>query len=120
MRWIKRFSVTGLLNSDREDDNMEKTMIMGQDVISELTPYLEEKHISQSQLVSIILKDILFAEKYAKTNQTYAIVEQFLVDLYRVGILEYKDLLPVLGFERSLEVTNAIRTAKRFRSWSKK
>ncbi len=99
---------------------MEKTISLGRNVVSELAPYLDEKHISQSLLVSTILKDILFAEKYAKTNQTYAIVEQFLVDLYRVGILEYKDLLPVLGFERSLEVTNAIRTARRFKLWLKK
>lgn len=99
---------------------MEKTISLDRNVVSELAPYLDEKHISQSLLVSTILKDILFAEKYAKTNQTYAIVEQFLVDLYRVGILEYKDLLPILGFERSLEVANAIRTARRFRLWSKK
>jgi hypothetical protein len=90
------------------------------EVISELAPYLEEKKISQSLLVSTILKDILFAEKYAKANQTYAIVEQFLVDLYRMGILEYKDLLLVLGFERALEVTNTIRTAKRFKTWLKR
>ncbi len=99
---------------------MEQTISLDRDVVHELTPYLEEKHVSQPLLVSTILGDILFAEKYAKTDQTYAIVEQFLVELYRVGILEYKDLLPVLGFERSLEVANAIRTAKRFGSWSEK
>lgn len=99
---------------------MERIISVDEDVFSELVPYLEEKKVSQSLLVSTILKDILFAEKYAKANQTYAIVEQFLVDLYRVGILEYKDLLPVLGFERALEVTNAIRTAKRFKTWLKR
>ena len=99
---------------------MEKIISVDGEVISELAPYLEEKKVSQSLLVSTLLKDILFAEKYAKVNQTYAIVEQFLVDLYRVGILEYKDLLPVLGFERALEVTNTIRTAKRFKTWLKR
>ena len=96
---------------------MEQIISVDEDVFSEIVPYLEKKKVSQSLLVSTILKDILFAEKYAKTNQTYAIVEQFLVDLYRVGILKHKDLLPVLGFERTLEVTNAIRTAKKFKTW---
>jgi len=99
---------------------MEKIIRVDGEVISELAPYLKEKKVSQSFLVSTILKDILFAEKYAKANQTYAIVEQFLVDLYRVGILEYNDLLPVLGFERALEVTNTIRTTKRFKTWLKR
>ncbi len=99
---------------------MEKIISVDGEVISELAPYLKEKNVSQSLLVSTLLKDILFAEKYAKVNQTYVIVEQFLVDLYRVGILEYKDLLPVLGFERALEVTNTIRTAKRFKTWLKR
>lgn len=99
---------------------MDEIISIDEDVISELAPYLKEKKVSRSVLVSNILKDILFAEKYAKANQSYAIVEQFLVDLYRMGILEYKDLLPVLGFERALEVTNTIRTAKRFKSWLKR
>ena len=99
---------------------MEEVISIDEDVISELAPYLKEEKVSRSVLVSTILKDILFAEKYAKTNQSYAIVEQFLVDLYRMGIFEYKDLLPVLGFERALEVTNTIRTAERFKSWLKR
>ena len=99
---------------------MEQTISLDRDVVHELTPYLEEKHVSQPLLVSTILKDILFAEKYAKTDQNDIIVEQFLVDLYRAGILEYKDLLSVLGFEMSLEVANTTRTTKRFRSWTEK
>jgi hypothetical protein len=99
---------------------MDEIINIDADVISELAPYLKEKKVSRSVLVSTILKDILFAEKYAKANQSYAIVEQFLVDLYRMGILEYKDLLPVLGYERALEVTNTIRTAERFKSWLKR
>lgn len=54
---------------------MERIISVDEDVFSELVPYLEEKKVSQSLLVSTILKDILFAEKYAKANQTYAIVE---------------------------------------------
>ena len=99
---------------------MEQTISLDWDVVHELVPYPEEKHVSQLRLVSKILKDILFAEKYAKTDQNDIIVEQFLVDLYRAGILEYKDLLSVLGFEMSLEVANTTRTTKRFRSWTEK
>ena len=78
---------------------MEKTISLDRNVVSELAPYLDEKHISQSLLVSTILKDILFAEKYAKTNQTYAIVEQFLVSRQPYNVVRYISYVPHIQLE---------------------
>lgn len=88
--------------------------------LAEFDNLLREKHISRSAVIDRLLRCIVFAEKYAKENQTYAIVEQFLVELYRLGFVNYHNLLPFLGPERTLEVTNIMRTSRRYKDWVEK
>lgn len=76
--------------------------------------------IPRSRFVNILLKDIFFIIERIKENPGYYLMEKLFTDLYMFGLIDYSELVKTLGPQRAMEISQIIRTARKFKEWVKK
>ena len=55
--------------------------------------------------------------KQLDKNLSYYLMEKMLTDFYRMGLIDYYGLVKVLGPQRSFELQQIMRSARKFKQW---
>jgi len=92
-------------------------MSLDQESISGLDSVLSQHHIPRSKFVNSLIKNSIFIIKHIKDNPSHYLMEQILTDFYEMGLLTYQDLVKTLGPERSHEISQILRSTRKFKKW---
>ena len=94
-------------------------MSLEEEYTKQLDKILEIHHITRSKFVDSLIRNSVFVLENIKDNPRYYIVEKILTDFYRLGLIDYHQLVKVLGPQRSFEINQILRTSRRFKEWRK-
>ncbi len=82
-----------------------------------LDQILEQHQISRSKFVDSLIRNSVFVLEHIKENPGYYLMEKMVTDFYRFGLVDYSQLVKVLGPQRAFEINQIIRTSRKFKQW---
>lgn len=92
-------------------------MSLDDEQVKKIDEILDRVDIPRSTFVNMLLEDINFVLRNIEDNPGYYIEERILSRFYSLGLIDYDELVKTLGPERASEVSNIVKSVRKYKEW---